>query len=312
MSTEPNQAKWVGIRLAAGETALPVEMTMDEIRDADNDTKVQTEEAGDEDKVRVDTGGIERVVVDSASLRTTIPIIVGDGAGQYLQLPTLTTAQRDALTAVNGMVIYNSTTGDIERYEDGAWSALTPAYFTKIRDADADTKVDVEESADEDKVRMDVAGVEAFHLDAAGILTLVKQSGAWAYLGTTQSIDNVTYTKIALDTELYDIQGEFDPTTNYRFTASVAGKYLVVGKIEWRDALDGKLLMVFIYKNGTAMLANRNIPGGGENIGIQVSGILSLAANDYIELYGYHNTGTALIVEGGLASETHMIITKIA
>jgi len=51
-------------------------------------------------------------------------VIVQNGAGSYLQLPTLTTAQRDALSPVNGMMIYNSTTTNIERYEDSAWSAI--------------------------------------------------------------------------------------------------------------------------------------------------------------------------------------------
>lgn len=38
-----------------------------------------------------------------------------------VQLPTMTTAQRDALTPVNGMVVYNTTTGTIQQYVSGAW-----------------------------------------------------------------------------------------------------------------------------------------------------------------------------------------------
>lgn len=37
-----------------------------QIWDADGDTGVQTEEATDEDKIRMDTGGVERVVIDSS------------------------------------------------------------------------------------------------------------------------------------------------------------------------------------------------------------------------------------------------------
>ena len=51
-------------------------------------------------------------------------VIITDGAGHYLQLPSLTTAQRNVLTAVNGMVIYNSTTNQIESYENGVWGAI--------------------------------------------------------------------------------------------------------------------------------------------------------------------------------------------
>jgi len=45
---------------------------------------------------------------------------VTDGA---VVLPSLSTAERDALTAEVGMVIYNTTTGQLEGY-DGAWQAL--------------------------------------------------------------------------------------------------------------------------------------------------------------------------------------------
>jgi hypothetical protein len=38
-----------------------------------------------------------------------------------LIVPRLTTTQRDALTAVNGMIIYNTTTNQFNFYENGAW-----------------------------------------------------------------------------------------------------------------------------------------------------------------------------------------------
>lgn len=39
-----------------------------------------------------------------------------------VKLNSLTTAQRDALTAANGMIIYNTTTNKVQKYENGAWS----------------------------------------------------------------------------------------------------------------------------------------------------------------------------------------------
>lgn len=41
-----------------------------------------------------------------------------------IKLLSLTTAQRDALSASNGMIIYNSTTGELNQYIGGAWSAV--------------------------------------------------------------------------------------------------------------------------------------------------------------------------------------------
>lgn len=39
-------------------------------------------------------------------------------------LPSLTTAERDALTAVNGMLIYNTSLNKLQGYEGGAWANL--------------------------------------------------------------------------------------------------------------------------------------------------------------------------------------------
>lgn len=42
-----------------------------------------------------------------------------------LSLPVLTSTQRNALSAVSGMIIYNSSSGAIEVYSGSAW--LNPA-----------------------------------------------------------------------------------------------------------------------------------------------------------------------------------------
>ena len=42
-------------------------------------------------------------------------------SGGFVQFGSLTTAERDALTAANGMVIYNSSTNKFQGYENGAW-----------------------------------------------------------------------------------------------------------------------------------------------------------------------------------------------
>jgi len=61
-------------------------------------------------------------------------IIIADGAGHYLQVPKLTTAQRDALTAVNGMIIYNTTTSQMECYQAGSWSAFGATQLSDLSD----------------------------------------------------------------------------------------------------------------------------------------------------------------------------------
>ena len=57
-------------------------------------------------------------------------LIVGDAqvdtidVSLVLKLSNLTTTQRNALTAMNGMVIYNTTDNKFQGYENGAWANL--------------------------------------------------------------------------------------------------------------------------------------------------------------------------------------------
>jgi hypothetical protein len=56
--------------------------------------------------------------------RELAKLIITNGADHYLRVPQLTTTQRGDLTPINGMLIYNSTSGQFERYQDGAWGAF--------------------------------------------------------------------------------------------------------------------------------------------------------------------------------------------
>ncbi len=47
-----------------------------------------------------------------------------NGTTGTLTVPTMTTTQRDALTAAHGMIIYNSTTSTIQGYQDSSWVNL--------------------------------------------------------------------------------------------------------------------------------------------------------------------------------------------
>jgi hypothetical protein len=54
---------------------------------------------------------------------TSAAVEISSTTGALL-LPRMTTTQRDALTAANGMVIYNTTTATIQGYQAGAWGNL--------------------------------------------------------------------------------------------------------------------------------------------------------------------------------------------
>lgn len=64
----------------------------------------------------------------SVNLDDSTNIIAGDTgaitAPSYIQFGSFTTTERDALTAANGMVIYNTTDNKFQGYENGAWANL--------------------------------------------------------------------------------------------------------------------------------------------------------------------------------------------
>ncbi len=48
------------------------------------------------------------------------------------RIPSMTTAERDAMTPINGMLIYNETVGQHQGYEGGAWTSRVPSNFQRI------------------------------------------------------------------------------------------------------------------------------------------------------------------------------------
>ena len=109
-----------------------------------------------------------------------------------------------------------------------------------------------------------------------------------AYGSTNQSVSDVTYTKVQIDTEIFDTDGYYDNTTNYRFTPLVAGKYFVYISIGLHALAVSELQNMYagLSKNGTIIkfshhnYTNNNIRFGTANI----TAVVELnGSTDYIE-----------------------------
>lgn len=101
---------------------------------------------------------------------------------------------------------------------------------------------------------------------------------------------SATTQKVALNSENFDTNNNFDSATNYRYTAPVNGFYWVfaqlwfgsfgTGTTEWAQAN--------IYKNGSVIRGSERMNGSGDAnrlIRPNVGSLLSLVATDYLELY---------------------------
>lgn len=110
---------------------------------------------------------------------------------------------------------------------------------------------------------------------------------------SSQSITQNTWVKVQLNAENFDGLNEFDPVTNYRFTAQKAGYYVVNCVVTLESMSDGELMQVAFYKNGTAHTKALSAFGLTTSWKFACGDLIQLAANDYVELYVKHNHGSA-------------------
>lgn len=125
---------------------------------------------------------------------------------------------------------------------------------------------------------------------AISVATAVGNGPAFsAYQSVSQNISASTFTKIQLQTELFDTNSNFDSTTNYRFTPTVAGYYQINGTLNLNAS--ATRLIVSIFKNGTEYCRGFDVPS--TTLGGSVSQIVYFnGSTDYVELYGYLLGGT--------------------
>jgi len=117
-----------------------------------------------------------------------------------------------------------------------------------------------------------------------------------AYGSGTQTISNGVYTKVAFNTKLFDTNTNYDATTNYRFTPTVAGYYQVNGTCYFGTVTTG-LGIILIYKNGSYYSLNGTSLTATNQAYLTVSGLVYCnGSTDYIEIYVYQNSGTTVSI----------------
>ena len=133
----------------------------------------------------------------------------------------------------------------------------------------------------------------------SGVTSNLLYPAFMATMGTSnQNVTDATLTKVQCDTEITDVGGYYDNSTNYRYTPLVAGKYFVFGGIHL-DATAGNYVdgQVEVRKNGTKVKYIAGRPNTSVNRGTEftqtVLGIIDMnGSSDYLELWGYLNSNS--------------------
>jgi hypothetical protein len=119
-----------------------------------------------------------------------------------------------------------------------------------------------------------------------------------AYNNANQSISSATLTKVRFNVEEWDTNNNFDSTTNYRFTPTVAGYYQCSFAFSTEPS-SGVITRVFgqFYKNGSEYKFGNDF-NGATVTGSEPTGSCLIYCNgstDYVEIYGFINGGTPVI-----------------
>ncbi len=179
--------------------------------------------------------------LDDYYLNTVNALQIGDGSsyaaadsrgvkeynGQWTILNSTATAQRsinlpDAAGTlyINGAAITDGATATTQSASDNSTKVATTAYVdtglnalssNSITDADNNTKIQVEESSDENIIRFDTAGSERMTIAADGTVTI---TGNLTVNGTTTEISSTTITVDDKNIELGSVASPSDTTAD--------------------------------------------------------------------------------------------------
>ena len=155
--------------------------------------------------------------------------------------------------------------------------------------------------------------------DGSGTLTLnnaaLKNTPAFfARLSSNQSISSDTSTKIQVNSEVFDSDGKYDNSTNYRFTPTIAGKYFVFAGVRFDNQISQATMRAELSFNGSIIGSNflaANDSSTNKDYTIEISCIQTFDSDDYIELFAQSDASGSQTINGDSTNKTYFGAYKL-
>jgi len=146
--------------------------------------------------------------------------------------------------------------------------------------------------------------------DEAGIVSLPLQPGCSVIHSGHQTIATGTWTKMTWQTERFDTNGDYDNSTNYRFTCPVDGIYCVAVSISFHIGANS-LASAAVHINGSELHRSndRSSQTSNSTHNVNTVAFIKCDATDYIEGFAAHEHGSDDAIT---AEYSYMSIMKVA
>ena len=136
----------------------------------------------------------------------------------------------------------------------------------------------------------------------------------FARLSSDQTISSDTSTKIQVDSEVFDSDGTYDNSSNYRFTPAVAGKYFVFAGVRFDNQNSQATMRAELKFNGSVIGSNflaANDSSSNRDYTVTVSCLQTFDDNDYMELFAQSDLSGNQTINGASTNKTYFGAYKI-
>jgi hypothetical protein len=132
--------------------------------------------------------------------------------------------------------------------------------------------------------------------------------------GSAQSVANESWTTLTFTaTDRFDTDVIHDTSTNpSRLTCKTAGKYIIIGQVEWTANATGERVIRILKGGSTEVGKTGDSSVSNVSHTQNVLTLVDLAVNEYVELSAYQTSGGSLTIRDAGEYSPEFMMIKIA